>query len=340
MASPTQRVIGPADMAQLTREAFGPGMDVVAARPLSGGGFAAVFRLELSDGRTVVLKVGPPPEARLLRYEQGIIGAEARYLRRVAQASVSIPQPRLLHYGNGAPTFAGDWLFTEYISGIALTELNDDANADAGAPVRTDLGAAIARLHTITGEHFGYDGARAQAGTWPEAFTAIIEWLLADAADWDIDLCVPPDRLRRVIARNTGPLAAVDRPALVHFDLWDGNVLCTKQPDGRWGLNGLVDAERCLFGDPLIDFVSTALFRDIEREPDHPFLRGYAAQLGRPIGLGEPELRRLTLYKIWLYLLMVTEMPSRGMTRQNEAWRAATLDELLQRYVAEAESWG
>jgi aminoglycoside phosphotransferase (APT) family kinase protein len=338
MASPTQRVIGPADMAQLTREAFGAGVDVVAARALSGGGFAAVFRLELSDSRTVVLKVGPPPETRLLRYEQGIIGAEARYLRRVAQAALAIPQPRLLHYGNDAPTFEGEWLFTEYLSGVALTELGDAPGGDE--KVRADLGEAIARLHTITGEHFGYDGARAQAGTWPKAFTAIVEWMLADAADWNIDLCVPADRIRQVIARHIGLLEAVDRPALVHFDLWDGNVLCTKQSDGRWGLQGLVDAERCLFGDPLIDFISPTVFRDIEREPDHPFLRGYAAQLGHPVGLGGPELRRLTLYRIWFYLLMIVEMPSRGMTPQNEPRRTALLDDLLRRYVAETESWG
>ena len=337
MASPTQRVIGPSEMAQLTREAFGPGVDVVAARPLAGGGFAAVFRLELSDCRTVVLKVGPTPETRLLRYEQGIIGAEARYLRRVAQAALAIPQPRLLHYGNNAPTFEGEWLFTEYLSGVALTELGDAPGVDE--KVRADLGAVIARLHTITGEHFGYDGARAQAATWPEAFATIMDWLLADAADWEIDLCVPPDRIRRLVERGAGLLAEVERPALVHFDLWDGNVLCTKQTDGKWGLNGLVDAERCVFGDPLIDFVSPVLFRDIEREPDHPFLRGYTAQLGRPVEFGAAELRRLTLYKIWLYLLMIVEMPSRGMTPRNEPRRAAGLDELLQRYTAEAESW-
>jgi aminoglycoside phosphotransferase (APT) family kinase protein len=335
--SPTQRVIGPADMAQLTREAFGAGVDVVATRPLSGGGFAAVFRLELSDSRTVVLKVGPPPAARLLRYEQGIIGAEAHYLRRVAQAALSIPQPRLLHYGNDTPTSEGEWLFTEFLSGVALTELGDGPRVDE--KVRADLGAVIARLHTITGEHFGYDGARAQAGTWPEAFAQIVDWLLADAAEWAVDLCVPADRIRRLIDRSAGLLGQVERPALVHFDLWDGNVLCTKQPDGRWGLNGLVDAERCLFGDPLIDFVSTALFRDIEQEPDHPFLRGYAAQLGRPVEFAGPQLRRLTLYKIWLYLLMIVEMPSRGMTRQNETRRAELLDELLLRYMAETDSW-
>ena len=53
------------------------------------------------------------------------------------------------------------------------------------------------------------------------------------------------------------------RPALLHFDLWDGNVL-----GGPDGLTGLVDGERWLFGDPLMDIVSPALRRRIEREPD------------------------------------------------------------------------
>ncbi|GIJ37817.1 hypothetical protein [Micromonospora andamanensis] len=41
---------------------------------------------------------------------------------------------------------------------------------------------------------------------------------------------------------------------------------------------GLVDGERFLYGDPLLDLVSPLLFRGAEDEPRHPFLRGYAAE--------------------------------------------------------------
>src|SRR5581483_7086234 len=89
-------------------------------------------------------------------------------------------------------------------------------------------------------------------------------------------------------------------------DLWDGNVLVS--PPG--GLAGLVDGERYLYGDPLLDLVSPALFRRIEDEPEHPFLRGY-----RPGPLDDAARIRLSLYRLHLYVLMIAEGPSRGIER-------------------------
>jgi aminoglycoside phosphotransferase (APT) family kinase protein len=77
-------------------------------------------------------------------------------------------------------------------------------------------------------------------------------------------------------------------------------------------LTGLVDGERYLHGDPLMDLVSLALFRRIEDEPSHPALKGYADARGAPLVLDAPARRRLTLYRTHLYLLMIVEMPSRG----------------------------
>jgi hypothetical protein len=100
-----------------------------------------------------------------------------------------------------------------------------------------------------------------------------------------------------------------------------------------------VDGERFLFGDPLLDFVSPALFRRIEEEPEHPFVLGYAAASGRPAAFTAGERRRLELYRLHLYLLMTVEMPSRGMTRENETWRFDRLEALLRESVDVIESW-
>ena len=276
MRSPTQRELHIDDIASLISQ----GLDstVVNATELTGGGFAAVWRAGLADGRDVVVKVGPPPEARLLGYERGLIAAEAEYFRLTAAAA---PVPAVLAEGDG-------WLITSLLPGRPLTEVEDDA------PVREQLGAAVARIHRITGPHFGYTGDRASGPDWPAAFRAIIDSLLADAAAWQ----VPVPRMDLPFS----VLESVTRPALLHFDLWDGNVLA----DGD-RLTGLVDGERYLYGDPLLDLVSPALFRRIEDEPGHPFLKGY------PVDLDDAARTRLSLYRVHLYLLMLAEGPSRGI---------------------------
>ncbi|WP_212999452.1 phosphotransferase [Winogradskya consettensis] len=278
------------------------GASVREASELSGGTFAAVWRATLTDGREIVVKTAAAPEARLLRYEAGLLAAESAYYQRVRNLA---PVPEVLH-------LADDWLAVTLLPGRPLTELD---NTDG---VREQLGATIARVHELTGSRFGYAGARASGADWPAAFAAIVDDLLADARDWSVRL---PSGIAETVERHRACLATVTRPALLHWDLWDGNVLAR---DGV--LTGLVDGERYLYGDPLLDLVSPALFRRIEDEPDNPFLRGYAAATG--LVLDDAARTRLALYRMHLYTLMVTECPSRGEPRDGE--RAAYLTGLLE----------
>jgi fructosamine-3-kinase len=181
----------------------------------------------------------------------------------------------------------------------------------------------------VTGPRFGYPGGRVHGSTWAEAFTAMVDELLDDGLRWAVELPAPAERIRRLVARHTGLLDQVTRPALVHFDLWDGNVLALPGPDGTARLTGLVDGERYLFGDPLVDLVAPALFHRIEEDPRHPFLIGYAGRPGPPAWLDAAARRRLALYRMHLYLLMTVEMPSRGMTGPDDRPRYDLVTRLL-----------
>jgi hypothetical protein len=66
MPSPTVRSLSPADVGKLARASFGPSGEVTECAELSGGGFAAVWRVRLADGRETVLKVSPPPDVPVL----------------------------------------------------------------------------------------------------------------------------------------------------------------------------------------------------------------------------------------------------------------------------------
>jgi aminoglycoside phosphotransferase (APT) family kinase protein len=116
------------------------------------------------------------------------------------------------------------------------------------------------------------------------------------------------------IERHAGALAEVRAPALVHFDLWDGNVLCA---DGR--LTGLVDGERYFWGDPLYDFVCTTIGRRMEEQPDHPVLLGYHPD--GPPAFTDAQRARLMLYRLQFCLLLLAEMPSRAMVGEHERER-------------------
>lgn len=305
MSSPTRRNLEAAEVKALLTATLGAG--VTDCGPLSGGFFAAVWRATLDDGRQVVLKVGPPPETPVLTYEHGLIEAEAEYFRLVGSQAAGVPVPEVLRTGPG-------WMVTAYLPGTPLPELPEAV----GDKVRHELGTALAAVHRISGPRFGYSGDRPHGSTWSEAFGAIIDSLLSDAAQWDVAL---PGGIRAAVARHSDVLDRVQRPSLVHFDLWDGNVLATE--DGR--LTGLVDGERWLYADAAMDLVSPVLLRRIEDLPNHPLLHGYAESTGSPIDFTEELRVRLTLYRLHLYLVMLAEIPSRtGGAEADEAglaWR-------------------
>ncbi|WP_433308172.1 phosphotransferase family protein [Micromonospora sp. CA-269861] len=331
-ASPTQRPLTHADVAYLIDASFGPQTRLRDAGPLAGGGYATVWWALLDDDRRVVLKLAPSAGTPLLRYERGLCAAEERYFRLVAQRAPQVPVPAVLWRGTD-PAY-GEWLVTEMLPGRSLSSLAEAGVAVDDGPARYDLGVALAALHQVTGERFGYDDDRAGGPTWRAAFTAMLDALLADAADWDVRLPVPPEHLRTLVGRHADVLDEVRRPALLHFDCWDGNVLAAPDADGRLRLCGLVDGERFLYGDPLLDLVSPLLLRRVEDEPEHPVLRGYQAAAPEPLVLDASARRRLGLYRLQLYLLMTVEMPSRGMTVHSHPGRYARLETLLDEELA------
>lgn len=353
MQSPTQQQLRPEQVAGLVRDATG--VDVTRSTELGGGGFAAVWRVdlaepvdppELPDGTagvvpatTLVLKAGPPSGTPLLTYEAGMIPAEAEYLRLVAEGAPAVPVPRVVRQGRGGGV-EGDWVLTTFLPGTPLPDLP----VGAGERVRHDVGAALAAVHEITGDRFGYDGPRPHGTTWRAAFVAILASLMDDADRWALPPAhLPSRRVEAALDRHGAALDEVTRPALLHFDLWDGNVLASPaSPTGtsqagtspantgdEHRMTGLVDGERYLFGDPLVDLVSPVLFRRIEDEPEHPVLAGYAEASGAPLVLDDGARTRLALYRVWLHVLMVVEMPSRGMTGPDADRRRELLARLL-----------
>ncbi|KAF4410836.1 phosphotransferase family protein [Streptomyces lycii] len=263
-----------------------------------------------------VLKVAPDPDAPALAYEQGIMRTEALFHREAAAAH--LPVPKVLHADFGRETTGSDLLLLSELPGADWHTLRERIGGPDRERLRTELGGLVARLHRITGPGFGYPQGE-PAPDWPTAFTAMVEAVLTDADRYGAELPVSAERVRAAVRDSADVLAAVRTPALVHFDLWDGNILIDPAPP-RPRISGLIDGERAFWGDPLADLVSPALFGDIERDP--AFLAGYRAGGGQVL-FDSATRRRLALYRCYLYLIMLTEAVPRGYGGPEHAWVAA-----------------
>lgn len=287
---------------------------VATVRELTGGTYNQVTELVLDDGERLVLKV-PPPAARAgLAHERDLLRGEVEFCAAARDA----PAPRVVAACTDTDTDTGPFLLMTAVPGSPWHEMRPHVEAAAQEAMRTELGTLVAGLHAVRGHGYGYpSGALGPlAPSWREAFSGMLGAVLDDARRYRAWLPRPADDIARTAAAAYGALDEVTRACLVHFDLWEGNIL-VEAADGGHRVGGVIDGERMFWGDPLADFVSLALLGDIER--DRHFLAGYRAGGGTAVFDRSARLR-LALYRCYLYVIMLVELVPRGASADHRAW--------------------
>ena len=299
----TKRRLSAAELDALVRRALG--VPLASHVELTEGMFNTAYRLTAADGRETVLKVAPPPDVPLLTYERDLMRTEA--LAFELMAAHGLPVPEVLLHEDGL-------LLMTALKGepwsSARARLTD---AEHGA-LRRELGAIVRELHAIRGDVFGYVQGP-NGATWRAAFTKMVDAGLADAERFGVEL---PD-VRAAVAARAHLLDEVTEPVLVHFDLWEANIFLA---DGH--VEGIIDPERALFGDPLAEIATVALFADL----DDDFKAGYGVA-----GFTEAEETRIALYRAYLCLVMIVEGVPRGYAGEEREAHVRFFREKLAEYL-------
>jgi aminoglycoside phosphotransferase (APT) family kinase protein len=306
MDSVTKQKLTADDIQRFVHDGLGPDVAVTGHDEFTDGYYNAAHAVTLADGRQVVLKVAPLPGVRVLRYEFDLMRTEIEFYERAAAAGV--PLPRLWH----ADPEAGVMIM-ERLGGVSFEVARAEMSAAELLQIRRRIGEVSALITRVRGELFGYprrDG-RTRRGSWRESFLEIIADILADATELERDVTRPVSEVLAVFERHGELLDEVTEPVLVHFDLWDGNVFVKQDGDG-WMVDGFIDGERALYGDPIAELVSMITFIKAEEEVA-AVIDGY---LGRPLTARE-ELR-LCLYRCYLWLILVVEPGVRGYPAEFE----------------------
>ncbi len=230
------------------------GGTIRSARKLYGGDLSSLVLVEFEDGRRAVIKSGPAPRT------------EAAMLQVIAAAHV--PAPAVLAVNEEV---------------LALSFVPADGRVGNAWP---DLGRTLARLHRITGPRYGWPKNYAfghvaidngWTDAWPEFYGE--RRLMVHAPRIPLDLARRVERLAKDLASR---LPAAPPAALLHGDLWGGNVLV----DGE-RIAAFIDPA-CVYGHAEMDIAMLGLFD----RPGPGFFDSY--------GQLDPGLdARLTIYRLW-----------------------------------------
>lgn len=152
----------------------------------------------------------------------------------------------------------------EFLPGQPYNKVKELLAAEERRQIEEELGQLNRRINTLRSDRFGYYAQETEQGNdWPTVFAAMVSGLLADAQDKNIKLPADEEEVAVVLRQREAFLKEVATPSLVHWDLWDGNVFVE---DGR--ITGLIDCERVLWGDPLMEYYFRSLAGD-----NFPFLQ-------------------------------------------------------------------
>ena len=260
-----------------TRVADALGSDVQRTSEMGGGCVGEVYACALADGREVVAKVDAS--------DVGTLGVEAWMLRYLAKKS-ALPVPKVYVGEN-------DLLVMERIEG------STGAGGDSAQRHAAEL---LAALHNVTRDRFGLEkdtliGGLHQPNGWMDSWIDFFRErrLLAMAKQAQDAGRLPTRAHDRVeaCARRLGDL--IDEPpapALVHGDIWSGNVLSAGER-----ITGFIDPA-IYYAHPEVELAFITLFATFGR----PFFERYDELAGVAPGFFKSRRDVYNLYPLLVHV--------------------------------------
>lgn len=304
--SATKVPVTDSDLDRIAADLMGVGAS--ESVPFGDGWYNAAYGLTLEDGRRGVIKIAPPDSIEIMRYEKDIMVSEVKAMSLLAGM---IPLPKNLAADLEGRLIGRPLYIMQWLEGKPLNHCYEELGSEALGRVREEAGRIVKTVSSVKNDAFGMLAGPFFA-TWKEAFSHLFSDVLSDGERKEVDLPYP--LLRRVLSEGQESLDAVTEPRLLHWDLWDGNIFV----DAQGQITGIIDFERALYGDPLMEHGFMEL---------HPeFLSGYGkSELEAPKG----QVRR-RLYNLYLFLIMSIEGYYRHYTDPwAEQWGRAKAKEAL-----------
>ena len=268
--------------------------NIQSADLMTGGEFNSVYKIVTDDSKKYVIKIAPSSDIDVLTYEHNLIQSEVFAYEKLAELK-SVHIPEIFGYSQSSDE-PYQYLIMEFIEGKTLSKskLTDEETAK----VTYSLGQTMAEIHSIAvPDGFGYlqNGLKR---TWKDAYLSMVDSIIRDGLTKKAKIPYL-EEIKSLINQNLSVLDEVKTPALIHFDLWAGNIILDKNND----LYSLIDCERVMFGDVMGEFISLDYITPFSLEKNKSLIAGYRSCANRNVEFNNNEMIRLYLMRLYLGLI-------------------------------------
>lgn len=291
---------------------------VKSAKKLGDGEYNAVYDV-ITDMGNYVLKVSPLDKTKVLTYEQDMMRGEVFWYAQL-RTHTNIKVPYVYYKDFSHKIYPADFFIMEKMKGEQLN--NAKLSPDEKLWCRQEIGKMTAYMHKITNNQYGYLQNKLH-DNWYLAYKSMVSNLIADA-----------ERANRKSRNGRKLLKYADKYkdvlekvpcVMVNFDLWYGNILCVRNNSSIELI--LIDPERTLWGDPIMDFANLEFEKMLNRKTVS--IDSYNSVSKAKIKCTRDEMIRFAFGIGYLGLVMEVEKYYRYSPRYFGWWRNIASSRLL-----------
>jgi fructosamine-3-kinase len=218
---------------RIVQDAFGTAAELADYVALHGGQINTTLALHLKDDRKVVIKVSPHRVDK--SYER-----EAYQLALMKSAGV--PVPDVISWKIGSLDHPNSYILLDFVEGVDFGAARAQCSPDEFDALQAELAEIVATMHAHTNRKYMrvMEGGEA-FDTWPQFYRSVYDaiWHLAEK-----DKHLPKATKRhigKIHERLERFIAHTDQPRLVHWDIWNTNIMAARNGDGKWHVKALLD---------------------------------------------------------------------------------------------------
>ncbi|MEO6435746.1 MAG: fructosamine kinase family protein [Tepidisphaeraceae bacterium] len=260
--------------------------------PLHGGQINTTLDLHLKDGNRLVIKVSPHRVDK--SYER-----EAYQLTLLKSCGVPVPEVYRWKIGSLDDPFS--YILLEFVEGVGMAEAKQQTTPEEFDALQVELAELVGKMHdNVNAKYMRVMEGGDSYESWPAFYRAVYDPIWQEAEKEPLLSKHCRKQIGRIHERLDRLVAHHDQPRLVHWDLWNTNILVRRSADGKWRVAAVLDPN-CKFAHAEAEIAYLEMFHTVtpafmKRYQQHHKLPPEYHQFRKPIYQLYPMINHVRLY--------------------------------------------